>query len=141
MLASKEMSSDLNVQASRAKTVDPLCQLQAAVSCSEAKNLLLAALRAETVNLQRRRGPSGYVGLVNLGATCYANSVFQQLFMQPAIRQLILGGPEDAPGAPSNPSVFGQLQAWPRSASRDAALSTVPNRHLCQQSPWSFFPY
>lgn len=56
------------------------------------------------------RGPSGYVGLVNLGATCYANSVFQQLFMQPAIRHLILGGPEDSADAARAPSVFGQLQ-------------------------------
>lgn len=66
------------------------------------------------------RGPSGYVGLVNLGATCYANSVFQQLFMQPTIRQLILGGPEDSADAARAPSVFGQLQVSPALCSEGA---------------------
>lgn len=85
----------------------------------------------------RRRGPSGYVGLVNLGATCYANSVFQQLFMQPAIRQLILGGPEDTPGAAGNPSVFGQLQAWPCSAPRELSSTTA----TCVSIPRGAFPH
>jgi len=56
------------------------------------------------------RNPSGYVGIRNGGATCYMNSVFQQLFMQPSIRELILGGPEEAPAARSD-SVFYQTQA------------------------------
>lgn len=52
---------------------------------------------------------SGYVGIRNGGATCYMNSVFQQLFMQPSIRRLILGGPEDAPDMQPD-SVFYQMQ-------------------------------
>jgi uncharacterized UBP type Zn finger protein len=49
------------------------------------------------------------VGIRNGGATCYMNSVFQQLFMQPSIRRLILGGPEDAPDMQPD-SVFYQMQ-------------------------------
>jgi uncharacterized UBP type Zn finger protein len=56
-----------------------------------------------------RSNVSGYVGIRNGGATCYMNSVFQQLFMQPSIRRLILGGPEDAPDLRPD-SVFYQMQ-------------------------------
>ena len=37
------------------------------------------------------RSPCGYVGLKNAGATCYMNTVLQQLYMQPGIREVILG--------------------------------------------------
>ncbi|GBG30736.1 Ubiquitin carboxyl-terminal hydrolase 24 [Hondaea fermentalgiana] len=40
-----------------------------------------------------RKSPSGFVGLVNQGATCYQNSVLQQLFMAPALRDWILHAP------------------------------------------------
>lgn len=36
------------------------------------------------------RPPSGYVGLKNAGATCYMNSVLQQLYMQPELRAGLL---------------------------------------------------
>ena len=36
--------------------------------------------------LEQGRSDSGYVGLVNLGATCYMATCVQQLFMIPAIR-------------------------------------------------------
>ena len=49
------------------------------------------------------------MGLKNGGATCYMNSVFQQIFMQPSIRRLILSSKE-APKAERQDSVFYQLQ-------------------------------
>ncbi len=44
-----------------------------------------------------------FLGLVNMGATCYQNSVMQQLFMQPAIRDIILNSyyPEESRGLQS----------------------------------------
>lgn len=49
------------------------------------------------------RPPSGYVGLNNAGATCYVNSVLQQLYMQPAIRTGLLQCPQpEGDGANTN---------------------------------------
>lgn len=50
---------------------------------------------------------SGYVGLKNACATCYMNSVIQQLFMQTSIRQTILAAPE-VPDWPNN--LLSQMQ-------------------------------
>jgi ubiquitin C-terminal hydrolase len=55
------------------------------------------------------RPDRGYVGLANGGATCYMNSVFQQLFMQPDIRRGVLEASDAAEGNPSD-SVLCQLQ-------------------------------
>ena len=55
------------------------------------------------------RPDKGYVGLANGGATCYMNSVFQQLFMQPDIRRGVLEASDAAEGDPSD-SVLCQLQ-------------------------------
>lgn len=44
----------------------------------------------------RPRPPKGFVGLKNAGATCYMNSVLQQLYMIPEIRNGILSVPETA---------------------------------------------
>ena len=43
----------------------------------------------------------GYVGLKNLGATCYLNSLFQQLFMVPAFRNALLALPIKAAAPPA----------------------------------------
>lgn len=43
------------------------------------------------------RAPCGYVGLKNAGATCYMNSVMQQLYMQPGIKEAILSIDENEP--------------------------------------------
>ena len=55
------------------------------------------------------RPDRGYVGLGNGGATCYMNSVFQQLFMQPDIRRGVLEASDAGEGDP-NDSVLCQLQ-------------------------------
>ena len=52
------------------------------------------------------------MGLKNGGATCYMNAVFQQLFMQPSIRALVLGAKE-APPEHRKDSVFFHLQVCP----------------------------
>ena len=55
------------------------------------------------------RAAGGFVGIKNGGATCYMNSLFQQLFMQPSIRAFLMAGPE-TPAAARDDSVFYQLQ-------------------------------
>ena len=52
------------------------------------------------------------MGLCNGSATCYMNAVFQQLFMQPAVRALILSAPE-VPQPARRESVFYHLQVGP----------------------------
>ena len=49
------------------------------------------------------RSSAGYVGLVNLGATCYMASCVQQLFMIPKARAAILEA------APSNQVKFSMI--------------------------------
>jgi uncharacterized UBP type Zn finger protein len=41
-----------------------------------------------------RKMVGNFVGLKNAGATCYMNSVFQQLYMQPQVRKTILAADE-----------------------------------------------
>ena len=53
------------------------------------------------------------MGLRNGSATCYMNAVFQQLFMQPAVRAQVLSAPE-VPKEQRKESVFYQFQVcWP----------------------------
>ncbi|CAI7896819.1 unnamed protein product, partial [Closterium sp. NIES-53] len=51
----------------------------------------------------------GYAGLKNAGATCYMNSVFQQLFMQPQVRRALLAFSE-TPESDRPLSVIYQVQ-------------------------------
>lgn len=53
------------------------------------------------------RAECGFVGLKNGGATCYMNSVLQQIFMVPGISEFILSIDEDNP---DEESVFYQVQ-------------------------------
>eukprot|EP00884_Botryococcus_braunii_P021288 jgi/Botrbrau1/7843/Bobra.9_2s0021.2 len=55
------------------------------------------------------RPPGQFVGLKNGGATCYMNAIFQQVFMQPSIRHLVLTAPEDSSESARH-TVFWQLQ-------------------------------
>jgi hypothetical protein len=71
------------------------------------------------------RRQDDYCGLRNAGATCYMNAVFQQLYMQPRIRALILGAPE-VPEADRPDSVFAQLQAVFASMALGLAPHTSP---------------
>lgn len=50
----------------------------------------LLAKEYEYEPLVAERANCGYVGLKNAGATCYMNSVIQQLYMQPGVREAIL---------------------------------------------------
>ncbi|KAG7672415.1 putative Ubiquitin carboxyl-terminal hydrolase 24 [Nannochloris sp. 'desiccata'] len=55
------------------------------------------------------RSPGSLCGLCNGGATCYMNATFQQLFMQPTVRRLILSAPA-VPETQQLDSVFHQVQ-------------------------------
>ncbi len=55
------------------------------------------------------RNFNGYVGLSNMGATCYVNSVMQQLFMIPAFRDPLLSVSLDT-GLKAGKEVLPQLQ-------------------------------
>lgn len=54
------------------------------------------------------RAQCGFVGLKNAGATCYMNSVLQQLYMQPGLREAILSFDDFHP---DKESVFFQVQS------------------------------
>jgi len=58
--------------------------------------------------LEQGRSECGYVGLVNLGATCYMATCVQQLFMIPAIRACVLQN--DVLSSAANPR-FGKHQS------------------------------
>eukprot|EP01018_Ginkgo_biloba_P002353 Gb_35991 [translate_table: standard] len=74
----------------------------------------------------------GYVGLKNGGATCYMNSVFQQLFMQPEVRKTVLGCIECSEVEKKN-SVFFQIQAM------FGALLGSSMDHYTPQGFWGAF--
>ena len=78
------------------------------------------------------RAEGGFVGLANGGATCYMNALFQQLFMQPAIRAAVLSAPTGAEADPAD-SVLCQLQAT------FAALHASRLDHHCPRSFWNAF--
>jgi len=56
---------------------------------------------------ETRAHPAGYVGLTNMGCTCYMNSLMQQFYMMPAFRRAMLGVPsalvESPPGLKKAP--------------------------------------
>lgn len=68
----------------------------------------LATASSHWFALVHRAPLNSFVGLKNGGATCYMNSVFQQLFMQPFIRKMLLAVPESSDDQTDN--VFYQMQ-------------------------------
>ena len=65
----------------------------------------------EKLPAQCSRSHSTRVGLQNAGATCYMNSVIQQLFMQPQVRARVQAIPEPACHDERTESVLYQLQS------------------------------
>ncbi|KAF8763443.1 Ubiquitin carboxyl-terminal hydrolase 24 like protein [Argiope bruennichi] len=105
---SEDCASKCKSFESRAAAYDVLVEL--ATSCAEnmeniSKRILSMhhtlkpelAKEYEYEPLVAPRAPCGYVGLKNAGATCYMNSVIQQLYMQPGIKEAILSIDENEP--------------------------------------------
>jgi hypothetical protein len=66
----------------------------------------------ELVSRENPRSSSGYVGLENLGCTCYMNSCIQQFFMIPAFRRELasITIPADGDGVPAEDNLLLHLQ-------------------------------
>ena len=80
------------------------------------------------------RVPGGYVGLKNAGATCYMNAVFQQLYMQPELRNAVLSVTSTAKTKEEQKeSVFYQFQLM------FASLAASHMDHYAPQGFWRAF--
>lgn len=74
------------------------------------------------------------MGIKNGGATCYMNSLFQQLFMQPSIRHYLLAAPEVDEDQRAD-SVFYQLQVRGSDVSHlSAHKSALCDQHFLVQA-------
>ena len=78
-----------------------------------------------------------HVGLVNQGATCYMNSLLQQLFMSPRFRDGLL---DAAPPPPQRTAIFSELQRA-FAHMRDGLLPVYDAVELvraCEEMPLSY---
>ena len=97
---------DLLVQLMRKRSLNH----KAALECLNELHFGPRASVREVAGSNAARSPHGYVGLQNGGATCYINSIIQQLFMQPAIRDTILAAHCDPHKEDHGRSAFSALQ-------------------------------
>ena len=58
----------------------------------------------------KEKSSTGFVGLKNLGCTCYMNSILQQLYMIESFRSGILSAPSPSPSLSSEDNLLYQLQ-------------------------------
>jgi len=84
------------------------------------------------------RAECGFVGLTNLGATCYMATAMQQLFMIPEIRHCVLKQPAAVGGHGKHPTTLQELQkmfAYLRDSERKAynPLSFCKTYHMDHQ--------
>lgn len=84
--------------------------LETALSTLNQLHFGLDAATREVAGTNASRTHYGYVGLQNGGATCYMNSIIQQLFMQPAVRDTILSAQTSCRAQDQSRSVFKALQ-------------------------------
>jgi ubiquitin C-terminal hydrolase len=56
---------------------------------------ICASLNEQMATARSGRGPAGYAGLLNQGATCYMNSILQALFHLPAFRKIVYNMPTE----------------------------------------------
>lgn len=84
--------------------------LRTALDCLNALHFGHNAAVREVAGSNATRSPHGYVGLQNGGATCYINSIIQQLFMQPAVRDTVLAAKTDTDDDDQNKRAFSALQ-------------------------------
>ncbi|KAJ1551947.1 hypothetical protein HK096_001834, partial [Nowakowskiella sp. JEL0078] len=104
----------------RQHAFDLLCELVTGSNenCMVVIELLFEQLQATASNSEKtwnyspkfaQKSSCGYVGLKNLGATCYMNSIMQQFFMIPSFRAGILSA-KASETADTDSTLLQQLQ-------------------------------
>jgi ubiquitin carboxyl-terminal hydrolase 34 len=89
-----ELVKLLSILSTETETVEALCDLLGDVKIEHKFN-------SQVDKIGLLRSPAGYVGLKNLGQTCYMNSLMTQLFMNPVFRAFILSSAPLTQGAQS----------------------------------------
>ena len=100
-----DLAEQINGDTERAEVIELLLRLQEQRGGASTPRALWHYMPSA---MERAR--CGYVGLKNLGATCYLNALAQQLYMIPEFRQGIIELPmSDAPVRPKRPNHAGRL--------------------------------
>lgn len=90
--------------------LEPGPQSHAVLKQQYTEHLLRNSTEDLSSSMPAGRGERGWRGLQNGGATCYMNAIFQQLYMQPTIRALVLRGQVPDGREAQEESVFFQIQ-------------------------------